>query len=85
METQFVYQHEFFNSNLYHVDSMLSAFSENIMDISLNELSVHYLGNNKKKKSSKKFKKNIYKFKNNIKYLYKRKFSKIYNFLYSLL
>jgi len=36
--------HEYFNKNSYHIDSILSNFVENMLDISLNEVSVHYLG-----------------------------------------
>lgn len=36
--------HEYFNKNSYHIDSILSNFVENMLDLSLNEISVHYLG-----------------------------------------
>ena len=36
--------HEYFNNDSFHIDSMLSNYIENILDLSLNEVNVHYLG-----------------------------------------
>ncbi len=41
---EFNFTHEYFTYNSYHVDSLLSNFVENMMDLSLNEISVHFLG-----------------------------------------
>ncbi|EAS02194.2 cell division protein (macronuclear) [Tetrahymena thermophila SB210] len=38
------YFHSFFSKNQYHADSLLSSFVESTVDLSLNEISVHYLG-----------------------------------------
>lgn len=35
---------EFFSKNSYHVDNILYTFCENMMDLSVNEASVHWLG-----------------------------------------
>ncbi|KAL4504024.1 hypothetical protein ABPG72_022654 [Tetrahymena utriculariae] len=35
---------EFFSKNSYYVDNMLYTFTENMMDLSVNEASVHWLG-----------------------------------------
>lgn len=36
--------HDFFEKNSYFVDSMLSIFSDNMMDLSVNEATIHWLG-----------------------------------------
>ncbi|KAL4486785.1 hypothetical protein ABPG72_006617 [Tetrahymena utriculariae] len=38
------YFHSFFSKNQYHADSLLSSFVESTVDLSLNEISVHFLG-----------------------------------------
>ena len=40
----FEYNHPYFSKHQYHADAMLSNFAENLLDISLNEVNVHYLG-----------------------------------------
>lgn len=38
------FNHDYFYQDSYQTDTLLSSLAENLMDISINEVSVHYLG-----------------------------------------